>query len=44
MIILTGANGFIGKNFKSKLENVIGLDQHNCWQFFKEFKEAQIEA
>ena len=39
LIILTGANGFIGKNFKSKLENVIGLDQHNCWQFFKEFKE-----
>ena len=39
MIILTGANGFIGKNFKSKLDNVVELDQHNCWQFLREFEE-----
>lgn len=37
MIILTGANGFIGKNFKSKLENVIELDKHNCWEFLDTF-------
>jgi ADP-L-glycero-D-manno-heptose 6-epimerase len=37
LIILTGANGFIGKNFKSKLENVIELDQHNCWEFLNTF-------
>lgn len=39
MIILTGSNGFIGKNFKSKFDNVVELDQHNCWQFLREFKE-----
>lgn len=39
LIILTGSNGFIGKNFKSKLNNLIELDQHNCWQFLNEFKE-----
>lgn len=39
LIILTGSNGFIGKNFKSNLTNVIELDHHNCWQFFIEFKE-----
>jgi len=33
MIILTGSNGFIGKNFKSKLSNVIELDKENCWDF-----------
>lgn len=38
MIILTGSNGFIGKNFKSKLNNVIDLDQHNCWDFLRTFK------
>ena len=37
LIILTGASGFIGKNFKSKLENVIELDQHNCWEFLNTF-------
>lgn len=37
MIILTGANGFIGKNFKSKLENVVELDAHNCWEFLDTF-------
>lgn len=37
MIILTGSDGFIGKNFKKRLENVIGLDQHNCWEFFDTF-------
>lgn len=39
MIILTGSNGFIGKNFKSKLYNLIELDQHNCWNFFETFTE-----
>lgn len=37
LIILTGASGFIGKNFKSELENVIELDAHNCWQFLSSF-------
>lgn len=37
MIILTGARGFIGKNFKSKLENTIELDKHNCWEFLDTF-------
>jgi ADP-L-glycero-D-manno-heptose 6-epimerase len=37
MIILTGARGFIGKNFKSKLENIIELDKHNCWEFLDTF-------
>lgn len=38
MIILTGSNGFIGKNFIKKLScDVIELDQHNCWQFFDKF-------
>lgn len=37
MIILTGSNGFIGKNFKSKIKNVIEVDQYNCWEFFRTF-------
>ena len=37
MIILTGSEGFIGRNFKSKLSNVIELDKHNCWDFFRTF-------
>lgn len=40
MIILTGSNGFIGKNFKSKIDNdVIEVDIDNCWNFFREFKD-----
>lgn len=39
MIILTGSNGFIGKNFKSKLSNIIELDKHNCWEFFEIFDD-----
>ena len=39
MIILTGCNGFIGKNFKSKLDDVIELDHQNCWNFIREFKD-----
>ena len=39
MIILTGCNGFIGKNFKSKLDDIIELDHQNCWNFIREFKD-----
>ena len=39
MIILTGSNGFIGKNFKSKLSNVIELDKENCWDFLRKFRD-----
>lgn len=40
MIILTGSSGFIGRNFIKKLDdNVIKLDEHNCWQFFDEFDD-----
>lgn len=39
MIILTGSSGFIGKNFLQKLDNVIEVDQENCWTFFDEFKK-----
>ena len=39
MIILTGSNGFIGKNFKTKIEDeVIEVKQDNCWNFLSEFK------
>ena len=39
MIILTGSNGFIGKNFKTKIEDeVIEVKQDNCWNFLREFK------
>ena len=33
MIILTGSEGFIGRNFKSRLFNVIELDKENCMGF-----------
>ena len=40
MIILTGSSGFIGRNFLKKLsDDVIKLDQHNCWEFFDEFDD-----
>jgi ADP-L-glycero-D-manno-heptose 6-epimerase len=39
MIILTGSEGFIGKNFKSKLKNAIYLDKHNCWEFLRNFDD-----
>jgi len=38
MIILTGSRGFIGRNFLKHLDNVIELDQDNCWTFFHDFK------
>ena len=39
MIILTGSNGFIGKNFKDKIKDeVIEVDQENCWSFLREFR------
>ena len=38
MIILTGAKGFIGKNFKNKLGNyVLEVDINNCWDFIQTF-------
>jgi ADP-L-glycero-D-manno-heptose 6-epimerase len=39
LIILTGSDGFIGRNFKSKLSNIIELDTHNCWDFFDTFND-----
>lgn len=39
LIILTGSEGFIGKNFKYKLNNLIELDKHNCWEFLRTFDE-----
>lgn len=42
MIILTGSSGFIGQNFLSKLQgDVIEVDVHNCWEFFKTFDQWQ---
>lgn len=37
LIILTGSQGFIGKNFKPKLDNIIEIDEHNCWEFLNTF-------
>lgn len=37
MIVLTGAKGFIGKNFRKKLNNVIEIDKDNCWDFLNDF-------
>jgi ADP-L-glycero-D-manno-heptose 6-epimerase len=38
MIILTGAKGFIGQNFKNKLSNnILEVDINNCWDFIKTF-------
>lgn len=39
MIILTGSKGFIGRNFLKKLDNVIEVDQDNCWIFLQDFKD-----
>lgn len=39
MIIITGSKGFIGRNFLKKLDNVIELDQDNCWSFLRDFKD-----
>jgi len=39
MIILTGSKGFIGRNFLKHLDNVIELDQDNCWTFFHDFRD-----
>lgn len=39
MIILTGSEGFIGKNFKSKLGDIVEVDKHNCWEFLDTFDE-----
>ena len=40
MIILTGAKGFIGRNFKSKLgDDIIELDKDDCWHFLRTFEQ-----
>lgn len=39
MIILTGSKGFIGRNFLKKLDNIIEVNQENCWDFFRDFKD-----
>lgn len=39
MIILTGAKGFIGKNFAKRLNDIVEVDQENCWDFLRSFKE-----
>jgi len=38
MIILTGSEGFIGKNFKEKLSDVIEVEKNNCWEFLVNFE------
>jgi len=39
VIILTGSNGFIGKNFKDKIKDeVLEVNQENCWSFLREFR------
>lgn len=37
MIILTGSKGFIGRNFLKNLNDVIEIDQNNCWTFLQDF-------
>lgn len=37
MIILTGCDGFIGKNFLKKIDDAILINQNNCWDFLNEF-------
>ena len=38
MIILTGAKGFIGQNFKNRLNNqILEIDINDCWQFIQTF-------
>ena len=38
MYILTGADGFIGKHFKSSLDGVVECDLENCLTFLDNFK------
>ena len=41
-VILTGANGFIGKNFRKVLEQtweVIPVEFNDCWTFLKTFED-----
>ena len=38
MYILTGADGFIGKHFKSSLDVVVEVDLENCLTFLDNFK------
>ena len=38
MYILTGADGFIGKHFKSSLDGVVEVDLENCLTFLDNFK------
>jgi len=41
-VILTGSNGFIGKNFKTVLEKtweVIPVEFNDCWLFLKTFED-----
>jgi ADP-L-glycero-D-manno-heptose 6-epimerase len=39
MIILTGAKGFIGRNFKKRLQDVIEVDISNSYDFLNSFSE-----
>ena len=37
MIIVTGSNGFIGKNFVNKLSNVYCVEMNDCFEFLQSF-------
>ena len=38
MNIITGSDGFIARHFQSSLDNGIGIDMENCFDFFDNFK------
>ena len=39
-VILTGADGFIGKNFKKRISGeIIEVEKNNCWNFLNDFDE-----
>lgn len=39
-VILTGADGFIGKNFKKRIsDEIIEVEKNNCWNFLNDFNE-----
>ena len=43
MIILTGSNGFIGKNFKKNIKDniIVNIEQKDCFKFLESFNEIQ---
>ena len=39
MVVLTGSNGFIGRNFRQKLNTVVEVEIENCWDFLENFND-----